>query len=182
MKTIWLRLLSTFVTLGLLGTTATAQVKQQEEGQPFKQIKLTDKQVQGFISAQKELASLSSKLEGEGDKPNPALENELEQIAKTNGFSTVDELEEVGANISMVLLGLDPHSGQFTEPPDQIKRDIDEVKQDTQIAQNEKDQLLSTMQEALKTAAPLQFKENVALVKKYQKQIDDVLPKEPPKQ
>jgi hypothetical protein len=31
------------------------------------------------------------------------------------------------------------------------------------------------MQQALKTAAPLQFKENVALVKKYQKELDQVL-------
>jgi hypothetical protein len=34
------------------------------------------------------------------------------------------------------------------------------------------------MQEALRTATPLQFKENVALVKRYQKELDDVLPQE----
>jgi hypothetical protein len=42
------------------------------------------------------------------------------------------------------------------------------------------------MQNALKTATPLQFKENVALVKKYQKQLDELMgpesePQEPTK-
>jgi hypothetical protein len=35
------------------------------------------------------------------------------------------------------------------------------------------------MQEALKVAAPLRFKENVALVKKYQKELDQVLGQRP---
>jgi hypothetical protein len=78
----------------------------------------------------------------------------------------------------LVLAGLDPQSGQFTEPPDQIKKDIDELKQDKQLSQKEKDQALAEMQEALKKAAPLQFKENVAVVKKYQKQLDEVTPQE----
>jgi hypothetical protein len=50
------------------------------------------------------------------------------------------------------------------------------------MPQKDKDQVLSEMQEALKTAAPLKFKENVALVKKYQKQLDAALPNEPTKQ
>ena len=88
----------------------------------------------------------------------------------------------MAANISLVLAGLDPQSGQFTEPPDQIKKDIDELKQDKQLSQKDKDQALAEMQEALKSAAPLQFKENVAVVKKYQKELDQVTPQEAEKQ
>src|SRR5262249_44895802 len=101
-----------------------------------------------------------------------------EQIAKSNGFSTLDEFDDVAANISLVLAGLDPQSGQFTDPPDQIKKDIDELKQDKQVSQKDKDQTLAEMQEALKRAAPLQFKENVTVVKKYQKELDQVTPPE----
>ena len=54
------------------------------------------------------------------------LQKQIEQIAKSNGFSTLEELDDVGANISLVLAGLDPQSGQFMEPPDQIKKEIDE--------------------------------------------------------
>jgi ribosome maturation protein Sdo1 len=81
----------------------------------------------------------------------------------------------------VVLSGLD-QSGQFTEPPEQIKKDMEEIKRDSQLPQKEKEQALSEMQEALKTAAPLKFKENVALVKKYQKELEAALPSEPAKQ
>ena len=59
---------------------------------------------------------------------------------------------------------------------------MDEIKQDKQMSQQDKDQALSEMQEALKNASPLQFKENVVLVKKYQKELDQVLQAEPTKQ
>ena len=85
-------------------------------------------------------------------------------------------------NVSIVLAGLDSKTGQFTEPPDQIKKDMDEIKQEKQMSEQDKDQALSEMQEALQTAAPLQFKENVALVKKYQNELDQVLQQEPTKQ
>jgi hypothetical protein len=64
-----------------------AQGQKQGDSEPqLKQMKLTDNQVQGFISAQKELAPLSSKLEGAGDKPDPALQSQLDQIARRTAF------------------------------------------------------------------------------------------------
>ena len=156
--------------------------KDGQDQSQVKQIKLTEKQVRDFISAQKQLAPLASKLESAADKPDPALQKQVEQIAKSNGFSTLVEFDDVAANISLVLAGLDPQSGQFTEPPDQLKKDIDELKQDKQLSQKDKDQALAEMQEALKSAAPLQFKENVAVVKKYQKELDQVTPQEAEKQ
>jgi len=183
MRTIWLRTLAVLAALALLASSAVAQNQKdgQEQGQ-FKHIKLSEKQVRNFISAQKQLAPLASKLESAGDKPDPALQKQIEQIAKSNGFSTLDEFDDVGANISIVLAGLDPQSGQFTEPPDQIKKEIDELKQDKQMPQKDKDQALAEMQQALKRATPLQFKENVAVVKKYQKELDEVTPQEAEKQ
>src|SRR5262245_10571671 len=179
MTTMWLRALAGLVGLGLLAVSGVAQSQRpNEEGQNFKQMKLTEKQVQNFISAQTQLAPLSSKIEASGDKPDPALQGELEQIAKKNGFSTLDELGDVGANISMVLAGLDPKTGKFTELPDLIRKDMEELKQNKEMSQKDKDEALSDMQEALKTAAPLQFKENVAVVKKYQKELDQALDQE----
>jgi DNA repair ATPase RecN len=183
MRRIWLGKLAMLAGLALLAASAVAQTQKdaQDQGQ-LKQIKLTEKQVRDFISAQKQLAPLASKLDSATDKPDPALQKQVEQIAKSNGFSTLDEFDDVAANISLVLAGLDPESGQFTEPPEQIKKEIDELKQDKQMPQKEKDQVLAEMQEALKRAAPLQFKENVAVVKKFQKQLDEVTPQEAEKQ
>src|SRR5262245_40405222 len=183
MKNTWRGTFAAAAVVGLLASSAMAQSQKQGDSLPqLKQMKLTDKQVQSFMSAQKELAPLTSKLEGAGDKPDPALQGQLDQIAKKNGFSSAEELDDVAANISLVLSGLDPQSGQFTEPPEQIKKDIEEIKQDAQMPQKEKDQVLAEMQAALKTAAPLKFKENVAVVKKYQKELDAALPNEATKQ
>jgi hypothetical protein len=165
-----------FLSSGLVQGQGQAQ---QEGAQRFKQVRLTDKDIQGFISAQKQLAPLSSRLEAAGDKVDPELQKQVEQIAKSNGFPTAQKLGEVGANISLVLDGLDPQTGKFTEPPDMIRREMEQIKQDKEMSQEDKTQALSEMQEALKTAAPLQFKENVALVKKYQKELDQVIEREP---
>ena len=183
MRTIWLGKLAVLAGLALLAASAVAQTQKDGQGQwQLKQIKLSEKQVRDFISAQKQLAPLASKFEGAADKPDPALQKQIEQIAKSNGFSTLDEFDDVAANISLVLAGLDPESGQFTEPPEQIKKEIDERKQDKQMPQKDKDQALGEMQEALKRASPLEFKENVAVVKKYQKELDEISPPEADKQ
>lgn len=182
MRTIWLGKLAVLAGLALFAAAGIAQNKDGQDQWQFKQIKLTEKQVRAFISAQKQLAPLASKLDGAADQPNPALQKEIEQIAKSNGFATLDEFDDVSANISLVLAGLDPQSGQFTEPPDQIKKDMDDIKQDKQLSQKDKDQALAEMQEALKKAAPLQYKENVAVVKKFQKELDQVTAQEPEKQ
>jgi hypothetical protein len=176
MGTTWLRALAAFAGLGLMICASAAQgQKQDPDDQSFKQMRLTDKQVKGFISAQKQLAPLTSKLEAQGEKSDPALQKQVEQIAKTNGFTSLEELGDVTSNISIVLAGLDPKTGQFTEPPDLIRKEMEEVKQDTQMSQKDKDQALSEMQKALKVAAPLQYKENISVVKKYQKELEQVM-------
>src|SRR5262245_52459218 len=131
MRILWLGTLAVLTGLGLFAPSTLAQSPKQGEGQQqLKQMRLTEKQVQSFIAAQKQLEPLASKLEAAGDKPDPALQRQLEQVAKSNGFSTLEELDNVGANISLVLSGLDPQSGQFTEPPELIKKDMDEIRQD----------------------------------------------------
>jgi hypothetical protein len=167
--------------LGLSAATGMAQGARPEQGeQQFKEVRLTDKQIQSFIATQQKLAPLQSRLEAAADKPDPALQKQVEQIAKSSGFASMDEFSDVGATVSVVLAGLDAQSGQFIEPPDQIRRDMDEVKKDPQMSKQEKDQALAQMQAALRTAAPLKFKENVALVRKYQKELEQALGDEQP--
>ena len=140
-----------------------------------KQIPLTDKHIEGFIAAQKDMASAAEKMQGNSDKPDPKVQQELESISKKHGFASFQEYDDVAANISMVMAGIDPQSRAFTEPKVAIQKEIDEVKSDTTIPEKEKKQMLEELAEALKTAQPIQHPENVELVKKYWEKIDAVL-------
>jgi hypothetical protein len=178
MKTKWLAALAVLLGLGLAVPLGTARSDTPEQGQGllrFKQQKLTKTDMQRFIAAQKQLAPLSGKLAASGEKADPTLHKQVEQIARSSGFSTIEELGNVTANVSLVLAGLDAQTGQFTEPPDLIKKEIDAVKQNQDLSQEDRNQAVAEMEQALKTAAPLQYKENVAMVQKFQRELDQVL-------
>jgi len=140
-----------------------------------KQIPLADKHIEGFISAQKDMASVAEKMQGNSDKPDPKVQAELETIAKKHGFASFQEYDDVAANISMVMAGIDPQSRAFTEPKVAIQKEIDEVKGDSSIPEKEKKQMLDELAEALKSAQPIQHPGNVELVQKYWEKIDAVL-------
>src|SRR5262245_12055746 len=70
-------------------------------------------------------------------------------------------------DISMILSGIDPYSREFTDPPEQITRLIGALKTDRSVSEIEKREGLAQLEAALKSAKPIQFKENIALVLKY---------------
>lgn len=140
-----------------------------------KQIKLTEDQVTHFISAQPDLAAIASKIQAAGDKPDPALQAELENIAKKHGFNTFSELDDVAANISIVMAGLDSSTGNFVDPVDALKKERDEVQKDNTIPEADKKQLLDELNEAIATTPRLQYKENVEVVKAHRAEIEKAL-------
>ena len=125
--------------------------------QEVKQIKLTEKYIQGFMAAAKDIANLN-------DDANP---DQPEAIAKRNGFASLAEYEDVAMSISMIMSGIDPQTKKFTEPPEQIRKQIAALKADKSVPEGEKKDDLEDLEAALKTAKPVQFKENIALVLKY---------------
>ena len=137
-----------------------------------KQIKLTDQQIEGFINAQKDMSAVAEKMQSNSDKPDPKVQAELESIAKKHGFASFQEYDDVAANISMVMAGIDPQSKAFTEPKVAIQKEIEEVQGDKSIPEKEKKQMLEELNEALKSAQPIQFPGNIELVKKYYDKID----------
>jgi hypothetical protein len=130
-----------------------------------KQIKLTEKHIQGVMAAYQDMAKL---YEGENfDKPDPRVEAQAAAIAKMNGFASLDEYDDVLMNISMIMSGIDPQTKKFTEPPEQIKRDIAALKANKSIPDADKKEELAQLEAELKNTKPIQFKENIALVLKY---------------
>ena len=107
---------------------------------PVKQIKLTEKQVEGFIAAHKDMGAVAEKIEG--DKPDPKIQGQLEGIAKKYGFKDFNEYDDVASNIALVMAGVDPQTKAFTDPPTAIKREIDEITADKSMPEKEKKQAL----------------------------------------
>jgi hypothetical protein len=143
--------------------------------QDVKQIKLTDAQVVGFIASQKDLVALSSKIQAAGDKPDAALQAELEAVAKKHGFASFSELDDVAANISIVMAGLDQTTGTFTDPIEALKKELEDVKADATIPEADKKQLVDELSEAIKTTPTLANKENIEIVKARRVEIEKSL-------
>ena len=141
--------------------------------QEGKQIKLTEKHIQSFMGAYNDMVKLYECANP--DKPDPKVEAQAEAIAKKNGFASLDEYDDVSFNIPMIMSGIDPQTKKFTEPPEQIKKEIAALRADKSVPEAEKKDDLAELEAALKIAKPIQFKENIALVLKYFDQLSPLM-------
>ena len=159
-----------------IGFTLLPGAAQAQEPQAVKQIALTEKHVVGFIAAQKDMAPIAEKMQGStSDKPDPKIQAELDGVAKKHGFAGFAEYDDVAANISMIMAGIDPQTKAFTDPVDAIKKEIAEVQADKSIPAKEKQEVLKELNEALKVAQPVQHRGNIELVKKHYDKIEAML-------
>jgi hypothetical protein len=137
--------------------------------QEIKQMKLTEKHIQGFVGAAKDMARLYAGTNP--DQPNPKVEAQAAAVAKKNGFANLDEYDNASMNISMIMAGIDPQTKKFSEPPEQLRKQIAALKADKSVPEAEKKEDLAQLDAALKNAKPVQFKDNIALVLKHYDQL-----------
>jgi hypothetical protein len=167
------------VLLGLLiacgGAIAQAPSASPDASTDMTQIKLTEQHIKGFLGAQKDLTAIASKIEAAGDTIDAKLQAEIDALAKKHGFKDFNDFDDVRANIMMVLAGIDPDTGSYTDPVELIKKDMEAVKADKLLPEADKKQQLDELADALKEMQPLKYKENIELVKKHQKAIDAAL-------
>jgi hypothetical protein len=169
--------------LALISTgTALAQAKpgpapQGAPGQPppLKQIALTEKQVEGVISASKDMDAITSKL-SMNSKPDPKVTAQLEAVAKKNGFASYGEYNDVVDNISMVLGGFDPVSKKYVGAEAVIKAQIAQVQADKKMSPKDKKDALADLNQALKAPEPpIENKGNIDLVGKYYDKLSAIM-------
>jgi hypothetical protein len=103
------------------------------------------------------------------------MQAELESIAKKHGFASFTEYDDVAATISNIMAGIDPATKVFSDPTVAIKKEMEEVKNDKAIPENEKKQMLDDLTEAMKAAQPIQYPTNIELVTKHFDKLDAVL-------
>jgi hypothetical protein len=164
--------------------SALAQAKQTPMNQtappqaappPIKQIRLTDKQIEGVIAAQKDIDAIMEKLP-QGGKPDPKVIAQLEAVAKKNGFASYGEYANVVANISLVLAGFDPATKKYVGSEAVIKSQIAEVEADKKMSAKDKKEALADLNEELKTPEPpIENKGNIDLIAKYYDKLADLL-------
>jgi hypothetical protein len=82
-------------------------------------------------------------------------------------------------NIAMIMYGIDPQTKKFTEPSEQIKKEIAALKADKSVPEADKREGLVQLEAALKDAKPVQFKENIALVLKYFDKLAPIMQEQP---
>jgi hypothetical protein len=160
--------------LGLLFFAVLALVlfiSRAATAQEVKQIKLTEKQIQSFMAVYDDIAKLYDSANP--DKPDPKVDAQAASLAKKNGFASLAQYDDVLTNIAMIMSGIDPQTKKFTEPPEQIRNEIAALKADKSVPEADKKEGLAQLEAALKVAKPIQFKENIALVRKY---YDELVP------
>jgi len=150
----------------------------QDKEPEVKQIKLSDQQVTAFIAAQKDHEPLAKKLSEAGEEPDAATNAELEAIAKKHGFADYAEFGNVGDNIAMVLYAIDPETGKYVDPVEQMKQDRKETEADTKMPEKEKKEALADIDRGIAEAKPLEFKENIDVVSKHRAELETLLIKE----
>lgn len=142
---------------------------------PIKQIALTEKQIEGVISAAKEMDPITEKLPENG-KPDPKIVAQLDGVAKKNGFASYDEYNSVVDNISLVLSGIDSTTKKYVGPETVIKAQIAQVQADKKLPAKDKKEALADLNEALKSPAPaIENKGNIDLVAKYYDKLAEAL-------
>jgi hypothetical protein len=165
-QTLRLTISAITVALVVFPTSAPAQVAAQ--------IMLTQKQVEGFIAVQKDMSDVLQKMQETGflDPANAKYKAQLKAVARKRGFKNFVEYQAVAANISILVTSIDPQTKEFTDPQSVIENELESVKADQTIADNEKKRLLAELNAALRTAQSIQYPTNIELVKKYYDQID----------
>jgi hypothetical protein len=136
---------------------------------PMKQIALTEKQIEGVLTAQKDMEALDDTLpDSPNVKPDSQVTAELEAISKKSGFASYAEYNNVVDNISLVLAGFDPATKKYIGVEAVLKKQIAVVEADNKMPSKEKKQALDDMNAALQTPAPaIENKGNIDLVAKY---------------
>jgi hypothetical protein len=150
--------------------------------EPIKQMALTGAQIEGYIAAAAEIEPILSKAPpSPSAAPDPKVIAEIEAIAKKYKFASYAEYDDVGANIGVVMDGIDPQTKKYLGADVLLKKEVAEVEADATMPAEDKKETLTEMNEALKSIEPVKFPANVDLVIQYYDKISAALGDQPAK-
>jgi ribonucleotide monophosphatase NagD (HAD superfamily) len=159
---------------GILLSTGSAMTEDRVAS-PAKQMTLTKKQIEGVLTAQKELDEINEKL-SKKLRPYLIVAEQLEGVAKKNGFASYDEYTDVVDTISVVLAGIDPVTKKYIGSEAVIRAQIARVQADKNMPAENKTEALAELNNALKSPAPaVENKGNIDLVATYYDKLADMM-------
>ena len=139
----------------------------------FKQVGLTDKQIDGVLAAQKEMDAIAEKLP-ENAAPDEKILSQLDVLAKKHGFANYDDYGNVLDNISLVLAGFDPVTKKYVGSEAVIKGQIAQVEADKKMSDKDRNEALGELNGALKVPPPaIENTGNIDVVARYYDKLMD---------
>lgn len=142
-----------------------------------KQIPLTEKQIDQFIAAQKDISAITDELpENAADKPDPQMMAQLDGVAKKYNFASFEEYNEVAGNIGLVMGGIDPQTKKYVGAETVLKNEIDGVMTDQNISPEDKKEQLEQLDEEMKSVEPVKIPANIELVTKNLDKLSAAIP------
>ena len=159
---------------------AFAQAQQPAGEEEIKQVALTDKQLDSYLAAKKEVDAVLAKLpeDSQGQAPDPKVTAQLDAIAKKHGLANYNEYLVVEDNIGLVMQGMDAQTKKYVGPEAMIKQQIAEVKADKSMSPKDKKEALDQLNAALKSPTKVQFPANIELVTKNFDKIIAAMPQD----
>jgi hypothetical protein len=159
---------------------AFAQAQQPAGEEEIKQIALTDKQLDSYLAAKKDIDAVLAKLPeaSQSQAPDPKVTAQLDGIAKKHGLAGYEEYVGVEDNLGLVMQGMDPQTKKYVGPEAMIKQQIAEVKADKGMSPKDKKEALDQLNAALKSPTKVQFPANIELVTKNFDKIMAAMPQE----
>jgi hypothetical protein len=171
-----LALAAPLVAIAPCGVGLAQEQKPGEEGQ-IKQIALTDKQIDAYLAAKKDIDAVIEKIpESQSEQPDPKTMAQLDQVAKKYKFADYAEYDGVEGNIELVIEGFDPQAKKYIGAEAAIKHEISELKAQKGMPPKDKKEALDQLNEELKAVQPIQFPANIELVTKNFDKISAAMP------
>ncbi|MEM9030524.1 MAG: hypothetical protein AAGC70_19360 [Pseudomonadota bacterium] len=156
----------------MLAVVLSVHALGQQSG--LRQIELTEDMIKRFITAQQELKGRAKEIES-ANADEAKLTALLNTVAKKAGFASFEEFDVVAANVTLIIAGIDPETGAYTDPKEAIRVEVKEIKVDKTLSEDERKKLLAELEEALKSTPDVKHPDNIKLVQKLAKDIEVIL-------
>ncbi|MEO1280925.1 MAG: hypothetical protein AAFV69_04230 [Pseudomonadota bacterium] len=161
--------------VALLSSLMTVVAAAAPIGDAPKQVPLTEQAVQSVIAAQPDIKAFAKTLKSPGAELNEEQEKAINEIAKKHGFASFDDLEDATTTISMVLASIDPKTGEFVEPKKILQQELQDIKADKDLADEERKILIEELEAAIASDPNVEHVENIKLVQKFKDDLDKAL-------